>query len=120
MMSADRDQAPVHLRDELCRRRGCLRRGERGDGFAVAQGVLAHRGHRHCDGVMFPHPARRLPEENCRAEIREHALQPQGIAAGFDLRLPAEGAEFRPAAFDPQQLFDHCHPSERRQRAYFF
>ena len=97
----DRDHAPVQLRDELLGRLGRIRRRQRSDGFAVPQGVLAHRRHRHFDGVMFLHPAHRLPKGNFRAEVRQHPLQPQGITAMFDLGLPAERTEFRAAALDP-------------------
>jgi len=93
----DRNHAAIHLCNEL----GCgpsrSRRAQGGDGLAVAQGVLPHGFHGDFNGVMFPHPVRRLPKGNFRAEIRQHALQPLGIAAMFDLRFPTEGPEFCPA-----------------------
>ena len=97
----DRDHAPIHLRDDLCGGLGRIRRGQRGDGFAVAQGVLPHRFHRNFHGVMFPHTAHRTAKGNFRAEIRQHALQPQGIPAMFDLGFQTKGAEFCAPAFDP-------------------
>ena len=116
----DWDHAPIHLGDDQCGGLGRIRWGQRGDGFAVAQGVLPHRCHRNFHGVMFPHAAHRLAEGNFRAEIRQHPLQPQGIAAMFDLGFPAEGPELRAAAFDAHQLFDHRHRPEGRQPTYFF
>lgn len=105
----DGNQAAVDLRNELVDRRGRRRGGQGGDGPAVAQRVVAHGGLWHGDGILFLHSLDGLAEGNCRAKIRQHALQAPGIAARVDLGFATERAQFGPAPIQPQDLFGDRH-----------
>jgi hypothetical protein len=116
----DGDHAAVHLGDELLDR--CGRRGgrQRGNGFAMTQGVAAHRADADVDGVVFLHPLRGLRKGIFRAKVGEDALQPAGATSVLDSGRPAKGTEFGPGASQAQQLFGDADLAVGGLPAYFF